>query len=130
MLELFLSGLVTIVPDYLYRRFWQGKRFGHEITFFNVWYELRWGITSCAILAITLITLIFYYHPETSKVTSFFRTVTILSESGGRVAEVYVPNNARVKAGDPLFRMDTSRQEAAAETARRQIAEVDGSPHT
>ena len=31
-------------PDYLYRRYRQGKRFGKEITFFSVWYELSWGI--------------------------------------------------------------------------------------
>ena len=125
MLELMLSCLVTLVPDILYRRFAQGKRLGYEITFFNVWYELRWGISCCAVLAISLITLIFYYHPTSDKITSFFRTVTILSESGGRVAEVYVSNHDRVAEGDPLFRLDTSRQEAAAETARRQIAEVD-----
>jgi multidrug resistance efflux pump len=125
MLELMLSCLVTLVPDILYRRYAQGKRLGHEITFFNVWYELRWGISCCAVLAISLITLIFYFHPTSDKITSFFRTVTILSESGGRVAEVYVSNHARVAEGDPLFRLDTSRQEAAAETARRQIAEVD-----
>ena len=41
MLELVFSALITIVPDYLYRRYKQGKRWGHEITLFNVWYELR-----------------------------------------------------------------------------------------
>ena len=55
MLELMLSCLVTLVPDILYRRFAQGKRLGYEITFFNVWYELRWGISCCAVLAISLI---------------------------------------------------------------------------
>ena len=52
MLELMLCSLVTIVPDYLYRRYRQGKRFGKEITFFSVWYELRWGITGCLMLTI------------------------------------------------------------------------------
>jgi hypothetical protein len=32
MLELVLCSMVTILPDYLFRRFVQGKRFGHEIT--------------------------------------------------------------------------------------------------
>jgi hypothetical protein len=45
MLELLFCSLLTIFPDYLYRRFAQGKRFGREITLFTVWYELRWGIT-------------------------------------------------------------------------------------
>jgi multidrug resistance efflux pump len=46
MLELLLSALITVLPDYLYRRYAQGKRFGHEITLYNFWYELRWGITA------------------------------------------------------------------------------------
>jgi hypothetical protein len=43
MLELFLCSLVTLLPDYLYRRYVQGKRFGKEITFSSVWFELRWA---------------------------------------------------------------------------------------
>ncbi|WP_170388102.1 HlyD family secretion protein [Ruegeria atlantica] len=125
MLELLFSALITIVPDYLYRRYKQGKRWGHEITLFNVWYELRWGLTACAILAVTLITVIFYFHPSTRNVSAAFRTVTILSDRGGRVAEVYVANNETVTAGQAIFRLDTTRQEAAAETARRRIDEID-----
>lgn len=125
MLELFLCSMVTILPDYLLRRKFQGKRFGEHINFFTVWYELRWGITLCLMLTISLVTIVFYFHPSTSSVTSFFRTVTILSESAGRVEEVYVKNNQRVEAGAPLFRLDSSRQDAAREAALRQIAEVD-----
>ena len=43
MLELLLCSMLTILPDYLYRRFVQGKRLGKEITFFSMWFELRWG---------------------------------------------------------------------------------------
>jgi multidrug resistance efflux pump len=125
MIELIFSALITILPDYLYRRHKQGKRLGYEINLFTVWYELRWGITSCAVLAITLISVIFYFHPGTSNVTSLFRTVTILSDTGGRVEEVFVANNQFVRAGDPIFRLDTARQRAAAETARRRITEFD-----
>lgn len=125
MIELFFSALITIYPDYLYRRYAEGKRLGHEITLFSVWYELRWGITACAILAITLIAVIFYFHPTATNVTSLFRTVSILSDRAGRVAEVYVQDNTSVNAGQPIFRLDTSRQEAAAETAQRRIAEID-----
>ena len=88
MLELLLCSAVTILPDYLFRRFVQGKRFGKEITFYSVWFELRWGISSCLILTVTLITVIFYNHPSTSNVVMFFRTVPILPETNGRVAEV------------------------------------------
>ncbi|WP_298837881.1 HlyD family secretion protein [uncultured Roseobacter sp.] len=125
MLELMICSLVTILPDYLLRRQFQGKRWGDQINFFTVWYELRWGITLCAMLTISLITIVFYYHPTTSSVASFFRTVTILSEAGGRVEDVFVENNQTVEAGDPIFRMDSSRQEAARETALRQIDEIE-----
>ena len=90
MLELLLCSLLTILPDYLYRRYVQGKRLGKEITFYSVWFELRWGITGCVILTVGLITVIFYNHPSTTSATLFFRTVPILPETNGRVAEIYV----------------------------------------
>jgi multidrug resistance efflux pump len=127
MLELMLCSLVTIVPDYLYRRYVQGKRLGKEITFFSVWHELRWGITGCLMLTVALITMIFYYHPSTSSAALYFRTVPILPEGSGRVVEVNVGFTQAVKQGDVLFRLDSSRQEAALETARRKVAEVDAS---
>ena len=85
MLEIILCSLVTVLPDYLYRRYRQGKRIGHEITMFSVWYELRWGITSCLMLTISLITMIFYFHPSTTSAAIYFRTVPILPEGSGRV---------------------------------------------
>ncbi len=125
MLELLLCSSLTILPDFLYRRFAQGKRIGREITLFSVWYELRWGITLCLILTLSLITTIFYFHPSTSSAVSVFRTVTILPETNGRVAETFVDINQRVTEGQPLFRLDGSEQEAAIETAKRRIAEVE-----
>src|SRR6201986_4861873 len=125
MLELMFCSLLTIVPDYLYRRYAQGKRFGKEITFYSVWFELRWGITGCIILTICLITTIFYNHPSTSNVTLFFRTVPILPETNGRVAEIYIGTSGPIAQGAPIFKLDSSKQEAAAETARRKIAEVE-----
>jgi len=125
MFELMICSLVTILPDYLYRRYAQNKRFGKEITFYSVWYELRWGITGCLMLTISLITMIFYFHPATSAATLFFRTIPILPEGSGRVAEVNVGLSAPVSKGDVIFRLDSSKQEAALETAKRKIAEVD-----
>ena len=72
MLEIILCSLVTILPDYLYRRYWQGKRIGHEITLFSVWYELRFGLVTCLMLTISLITMIFYFHPSTTSATCSF----------------------------------------------------------
>jgi multidrug resistance efflux pump len=125
MLELLLCSLVTVFPDYLFRRYVQGKRLGREITLFSVWFELRWGITACLILTITLITLIFYHHPSSSNAVMFFRTVTILPETPGRVTEVHVTNGQEVAAGEVLFRMDDGAQRAAVVTAEQALAEVD-----
>jgi len=125
MLEMLLCSLVTLLPDYLYRRYVQGKRFGKEITFYSVWFELRWGITGCLILTVLLIPTVFYNHPSTTNVTLFYRTVPIVPETIGRVAEVNVGFNETVKKGQPLFRLDSSRQEAAVEAARRKIFELD-----
>ncbi|MBK1619116.1 secretion protein HlyD [Lamprobacter modestohalophilus] len=125
MLELLLCSLLTVFPDYLFRRYVQGKRFGHEITLFSVWYELRYGITLCLVLTVSLITTIFYFHPSTTAAASVFRTVTILPEITGRVEETYVGISQKVKEGDPLFRLDSSQFEADVKTAEKRIAEID-----
>lgn len=125
MFELMLCSLFTLVPDYLYRRYIQSKRIGKEITLFSMWYELRWGITGCVMLTVLLITMIFYYHPSTTSAALLFRTVPIVPETSGRVAEVDVGYSEPVKKGAVLFRLDSSKQKAAVETAKRKIAEVD-----
>jgi multidrug resistance efflux pump len=125
MLELLLCSLLTILPDYLYRRYVQGKRLGKEITFYSVWFELRWGITACLMLTIGLITVIFYNHPSTSNVIAYFRTVPILPETNGRVAEIHIGMSDTVEKGVPIFTLDNSKQQTAVETARRKIAETD-----
>jgi len=125
MLEILLCSMVTILPDYLFRRYAQGKRFGHEITLFTVWFELRWGIVTCLILAISLITLVFYFHPTSVHVSSVYRTVPIIPQINGRVAEIYVRGSEPVQAGAPLFRLADETQRTAVETARRAIAQVD-----
>jgi multidrug resistance efflux pump len=125
MLEIILCSLVTILPDYLYRRYGQGKRIGHEITMFSVWFELRYGIITCLMLTVALITMIFYFHPSTSSATLYYRTVPIMSEVTGRVAEVNVDVSAHVKQGEVIFRLDSSKQDASLLTAKRKIAEID-----
>jgi multidrug resistance efflux pump len=125
MLEFMLCSLVTILPDFLIRRYTQHKRWGKEITFFTMWYELRWGITACVLLTVALITLIFYYHPSTTHASPFFRTVTILPEGGGRVEKVFVKNGQLVQAGDPLFSLRDSTQLAAVEVAASHVTEME-----
>src|ERR1044072_3459679 len=104
IVEVLLCSLFTILPDYLFRRYVQGKRFGAEINLYTVWYELRWGITTCLMLTILLITLIFYYHPSTKNAFPFFRTAPLLPGGVGRVSEIYVDVRAPVKAGQKIFR--------------------------
>ncbi|WP_207538172.1 HlyD family secretion protein [Sabulicella rubraurantiaca] len=130
MLELIICALFTILPDFLFRRYVQGKRVGHEITLFSVWFELRWGIVGCLLLTVGLITAIFYFHPATSFANAVFRSVPILPEGSGRVAEVFVRGSERVEAGQPLFRLVDTTQRTAVETARRAVAEVDAAVAT
>ncbi|MCR9073224.1 MAG: biotin/lipoyl-binding protein [Alphaproteobacteria bacterium] len=125
MLEFLFCSLLTIVPDFLIRRYAQGKRWGRELTLYSIWFELRWGITACLLLTVGIITIVFYYHPSTSNVTSFFRTITILPEAGGRVSEVFVRNNQKVAAGEVLFTLDDVRQLAAVNTSSRRVAEIE-----
>lgn len=49
----------------------------------------------------------------------------VLPERNGRVEEVYVGIREAVKAGQPLFRLDSSAQRASLQTAKRQTAEVE-----
>ena len=125
MLEIALCSLFTILPDYLYRYYRQGKRIGHEITLYSVWFELRWGITACLMLSVLLITIIFYNHPSTTSVTAFFRTVPILPEASGRVSQVYVKLSDVIEKGAPILRLDSSKQDADLEVAQRRIVEID-----
>src|ERR1700745_4084925 len=125
MLELLLCSVFTILPDYLYRRYVQGKRFGKEITFYSVWFELRWGITACVILTVGLITTVFYNHPSTKNVTLFFRTIPIVPETNGRVAETFVDFSGPITAGATIFRLHTKKNRAAVEPARHRDATLD-----
>src|SRR3954471_24051253 len=102
MLELMLCSMLTILPDYLFRGYAQGRRFGHEITLYSVWFELRWGIIACLILTVLLIPLIFSSHTWLKSAVSFFLAVPLLPESSGRVEEIYVNLRDRVKAGQPI----------------------------
>ncbi len=125
MLELLICSLVTLLPDYLFRRYGQGKRLGHEITLYSVWFELRWGLVTCVLLTLSLITAVFYFHPATSTAIAVFRAVPILPDTSGRVAEVHVHGSEQVVAGQPLFILDDRSQRTALERARREVAEVD-----
>jgi multidrug resistance efflux pump len=124
MLELILCSLFTVLPDYLFRRYRHGKRWGHEITFFTVWYELRIGITACFVLTISFITVVFYFHPSTTNAGPYFRTIPLLPQGGGLVEEVFVKNGEAVDAGAPLFSLLDSSQAAAVSIAESQLGQI------
>ena len=124
MLELILCSLITVLPDYLYRRYREGKRWGDQITFFTMWYELRWGITACLMLTVTLITIVFYYHPSTTNAGPYFRTIPLLPEGGSRVEEIFVKNGDSVAAGDPVFSLLDSAQVANVNLAESQLDQI------
>ena len=48
--------------------------------------------------------MIFYFHPSTTSATLYYRTVPIIPETIGRVAEVHIDFSAPVKKGDVIFR--------------------------
>src|SRR5262249_61390315 len=79
MLELLLCSLLTILPDYLFRRYGQGERLGKEITLYFVWFELRWGITAFFFFTVSLITTVFFNFPSPRHVTRFFLNVPVFS---------------------------------------------------
>jgi hypothetical protein len=47
--------------------------------------------------------MIFYHHPSTDSATLYYRTVPIMTEVDGRVAEVHVDVSGTVKQGESCF---------------------------
>ena len=67
----------------------------------------------------------FYNHPSTSNVTLFFRTVPIVPETIGRVAEVNIAYNETVKKGTPLPNISTVDSVKRALVNAKSMATVD-----
>jgi hypothetical protein len=63
--------------------------------------NFRFGIITCLMLTVALITVIFYFHPSTTTATLFYRTVPIIPEATGRVSEVNVEFSAPGRRFDP-----------------------------
>jgi hypothetical protein len=116
MLELLFCSMLTIVPDYLFRRYAQGKRLGKEITFYSVWFELRWGITPLDPDSDP--NHGDFLQPLSTRNVTLFLEPPIVPEINGRVAEVYVGARS-YQQGAPLQADSSNRRRS--ESARRKI---------
>ena len=126
MLEILFCSLLTVLPDYLFRRYYQGKRIGKEMTFYSVWFELRWGITGCVVLAVGLITVVFYNHPSThQRHTVLQNDPDHFRDQSGASPRSMLASMARSRKERQSSGWTARAQEAAVETARRKIAEVE-----
>lgn len=70
----------------------------------------KWTVPSAVLGGIVLIGAILllmnYNHPYSEKVRQYYVTTPIISEVRGRVVEVPIKPNVRIKQGDVLFRID------------------------
>ena len=114
-------SLVTILPDYLYRRYVQGKRIGKDITFFSVWFELRWGITACLMLTVVADHRDLLLSSLDHQRDGFLPHRSDRHRRRSAASPRSTSASARqVSEGTLLFRLDSSKQQAAVETAQAQ----------
>ena len=91
---------------------------------YSIWYELRWarrlpnadGHPDHRHLLLP---------PLDNERVATFRTVAILPETNGRVSEIFVKWRDKIEKGAPIFKLDSTKQEADLELAKRRIVEVD-----
>jgi multidrug resistance efflux pump len=78
------------------------------------------GIVGIALLLLTMN----YNHPFTKEARIYFVTTPIIPDVKGRVVEVMAKANQTLKQGDVLFRIESTVYEAAAESAKAQVAQA------
>ena len=69
--------------------------------------------------------MIFYNHPSTTNVTLFFEPSRFFQKRTGAWRKSSLSTAVQLRKVPPIFRLDSSKQEAAVETARRKIAEIE-----
>ncbi|MEM6371624.1 MAG: biotin/lipoyl-binding protein [Pseudomonadota bacterium] len=114
MLELLLTSFPAII------RYYQLKRRGEAMTVWN----MRAAVFMWAGLAFALFLTIFYFHPKSYSGLVPFRTVSVVAQTTGPVTDIAVLNGQRVTAGDVLFRIENSNQQAAVAQAQAQMDQV------
>ena len=114
MFELLLTSFPVII------RYFQLKRRGEAMSVWN----MRSAVFMWAIMAFLLFLVIFYFHPKSYSGLLPFRTVSVVAQTSGPVTEIAVQNGQRVSAGDLLFRIENSSQEAALRQARAELEKL------
>ncbi|MEL7470128.1 MAG: biotin/lipoyl-binding protein [Pseudomonadota bacterium] len=115
MFELLFTSFPVII------RYFQLKRRGEAMTVWN----MRTSVFLWAIMAFMLFLVIFYFHPKSYSGLLPFRTISVVAQTSGPVTELDVRNGQRVAAGDLLFRIESSTQEAALKQAQAELAKLD-----
>ncbi|MGD1925439.1 MAG: biotin/lipoyl-binding protein [Paracoccaceae bacterium] len=115
MFELLFTSFPVII------RYFQLKRRGEAMTVWN----MRTSVFLWAIMAFMLFLVIFYFHPKSYSGLLPFRTISVVAQSSGPVTELDVRNGQRVAAGDLLFKIESSTQEAALTQAQAELAKLD-----
>ena len=89
----------------------------------------KWTLSTAVLGGIFLIGFIVlvmnYNHPFTDNARIYFTTTPIIPDVKGRVIEVPVKNNALLKKGDILFRIDPSFYEFEVTQRRAAVAEAE-----
>ncbi|MEM9148614.1 MAG: biotin/lipoyl-binding protein [Pseudomonadota bacterium] len=111
MFELMFTSFPAVI------QYFRLRRRGEAIT---VW-TMKTAVFLWAALAFALFLTIFYFHPKTYAGIVPFRTVSVVAQTSGPVTEIHVENGQHVQAGDLLFRIEDSAQQAALAEARAQL---------
>ena len=117
MIELTVTS-IPFVLRVLYLR-WKGI----PVTLYNVHIALFIWLALAFIVFFT----VFYYYPKSYTGFVPFRTVPVVSESGGTVTSIEVDNGTRVKPGQVLFTVDNTTEKAAVKTAELRLVEIEKS---
>jgi len=92
--------LLTVFPDYLFRRYAQGKRIGREINLYTMCNELRWALPRAGADRF-VDNPVFYYHPSTKNVSRSSARHHFRNHRPG--CRVFVGVNGKVQSRDRCF---------------------------
>lgn len=115
MLELLFTSFPAVI------RYYQLRRRGEPMTVSN----MKTAVFLWLLMAFFLFLAIFYYHPKSYSGIVPFRTVSVVAQAGGPVTRILVRNGQQVKAGDLLFEIENSTQQAALKQASTEIESID-----